>query len=333
MIKDTLLSQSKRYMSTLRFGFLLLAIFSGSLLQAQQVPLFTQYREHASAINPAAVSSNYMAFGQNGVVGFSYRSQWMDIPNAPKTTVVHGSYFIDDLSGVNFILGGQLLNDQIGPQGFTGLYARAAGVISDDPEYGGISIGLAAGMVQYAVKANELRARDLTDILVTQNQSQFYPDVSIGIFAYQQLGGALDGDYVYGGFSVPQVFGLDFSVTGDDGQEFLTKRTQHFYAQAGWIKYFWNDSFIEPSVWVKYVPNAPVNVDFNLRYQFAGALWIGAGGSTAKTAHLEGGVFLGDNLGYESNLQIGYGYDYSFQSFGPFVGGSHEINLAYYFAR
>ena len=44
MIKDTLLSQSKRYMSTLRFGFLILAIFFGSLVQAQQVPLFTQYR-------------------------------------------------------------------------------------------------------------------------------------------------------------------------------------------------------------------------------------------------------------------------------------------------
>ena len=42
MIKDTLLSQSKRYMSTLRFGFLILAIFFGSLVQAQQVPLFTQ---------------------------------------------------------------------------------------------------------------------------------------------------------------------------------------------------------------------------------------------------------------------------------------------------
>ncbi|MEL6718885.1 MAG: type IX secretion system membrane protein PorP/SprF, partial [Bacteroidota bacterium] len=59
----------------------------------------------------------------------------------------------------------------------------------------------------------------------------------------------------------------------------------------------------------------------------------GAGGSTSKSAHLETGVFLGDNLGYESNLQIGYGYDYSFQNHGPFVGGSHEINLAYYFSR
>ncbi|MEM8527411.1 MAG: PorP/SprF family type IX secretion system membrane protein [Bacteroidota bacterium] len=320
-------------MSTLRFGVLLIAIFSASFVQAQQLPLFTQYREHASAINPASISSNYMAFDQNGVFGFSYRSQWMDIPNSPKTTVLHGSYFLDDQSGVNFLLGGNLLNDQTGPTGFTGFYARAAGVISSDPAYGGISIGLTAGMVQYSVKAAELRAKQPGDIRLTQNQSQMYPDVGVGIFAYQQLSGALDGDFVYGGFSVPQVFGIDFSVLGDDGEEFLTKRTQHFYAQAGWIKYFWNDSFLEPSVWVKYVPGAPISVDVNLRYQFAGALWIGAGGSTAKAAHLEGGVFLGDNLGYESNLQIGYGYDYFFQAFGPFTGGSHEINLAYYFSR
>jgi len=331
MVKDTLLSQSTFYMRAIRFAIInciiFLAIFD---IKAQQLPLFTQYREHSSAINPAAIHSGYFNFEQNGVFGFSYRSQWSDYSGAPRTTVIHGSYLIDDLSGINFMFGGHLLNDELGPQAYTGLNARLAAIISDNPEYGGVSIGLTAGAMQYRIKASELLVRDIDDIRISQNQSQIHPDFGFGLFAYTTFG---KDDYVYGGISVPQVFGLDFSIVGNNGNQFLNERVRHIYGQFGLIKRFWNDSFIEPSVWVKYVPNAPVNVDVNLRYQFAGALWIGAGGSTAKTAHLEAGVLLGDNIGYESNIQIGYGYDYSFSSFGPFVGGSHELNLAYYFTR
>jgi hypothetical protein len=93
--------------------------------------------------------------------------------------------------------------------------------------------------------------------------------------------------------------------------------------------FFDNNSFIEPSVWVKYVPNAPVNVDVNLRYQLPGSLWVGTGGSTAGMLHLEAGVLLGENLGLNNSIRIGYAYDYSFRTFGPFVGGGHEINVSY----
>ncbi|MEM9884730.1 MAG: PorP/SprF family type IX secretion system membrane protein [Bacteroidota bacterium] len=329
MVKDTLLSQFKSGIKAFQFA-LLVFVLSATNTHAQQLPIFTQYREHNSLLNPAAINSGYFNFEQNGVFGISHRSQWTDIPTAPKTTVLHGSYMTDDLSGINVLFGGNLINDQVGPTAFTGLNARFAGIISGDPAYNGISLGLSAGAVQYRVKADELRARDQNDISLAQNVAQIYPDVGIGIFAYQSFG---RNDYVYGGVSVPQVIGLDLSFQDDNGREFTTKRIQHYYAQIGLIKTFRNESFLEPSVWVKYVQNSPVNVDFNVRYQFVEALWIGAGASTSKTAHLEGGVLLGDNVGYESNVQIGYGYDYSFSSQGPFLGGTHEFNLAYYFSR
>lgn len=329
MVKDTLLSQSKGCMKLLQFA-LFVFFLSTTNTYAQQLPIFTQYREYNSAINPAAINSGYFNFDQNGVVGISHRSQWSDIATAPKTTVVHGSYLTESFSGVNLLMGGNLMHDQVGPTSFTGLSGRIAGVVSGDPEYGGFSLGLSFGAVQYSIRATELRAKDPDDINLVQNLTQIYPDIGVGIFAYQNIG---DSDYIYGGISIPQVVGLDFSFMDDAGTEFTTERLQHYYAQVGFIKTFWNDSFIEPTAWVKYVPNTPINVDINIRYQFAEALWIGAGGSTSKTAHLEGGVLLGDNVGYETNIQIGYGYDYSFNSQGPFLGGTHEFNLAYYFSR
>ncbi|MEM1324530.1 MAG: PorP/SprF family type IX secretion system membrane protein [Bacteroidota bacterium] len=309
-----------------------IAMMCGSFfLQAQQLPLFTQYREYSTAINPATVGSNYLNFGQQGTIGLSYRSQWVDIANAPRTTIIHGSYFIDDLSGVNFIVGGQLMNDEIGPTAFTSLKGRLAAVISDDPEYAGISIGLNAGGLQYRINATELRARDAEDIMLAQNVAQFSADFGVGVFAYSSFGRG-DDNFVYGGVSLPQVFG-DFSFIDDNGRELTQQRVMHAYAQAGAIFTFWNDSFLEPSVWVKYAPNVPVNVDANIRYQFPIGLFIGAGGSTAGTAHLETGVLVGDNVGFEKNLQIGYGFDHSFSNQGAFIGGTHELNVAYYFSR
>ena len=46
------------------------------------------------------------------------------------------------------VVGGYLINDQTGPTGFTGAYGRFAGIISDDPYFGGLSFGISLGVVQ-----------------------------------------------------------------------------------------------------------------------------------------------------------------------------------------
>lgn len=229
--------------------------------------------------------------------------------------------------------GGYLLNDQTGPTGFTGLYGRIGGVLSDDPTYSGFAVGLSFGMVQYRVNTSEIRLREGNDILSGNDQNKLFPDVGLGVFGYKQMeSGFLDGDYVYGGVSIPQVAGLDLTFTDENG-EFSMKRQQHYYATVGLYKFFRNEGFLEPSVWVKYTAGVPLNVDFNLRYQMAQNFWIGAGGATSKAMHVETGFLLGDNLGFDNTLRIGYGFDYSFSSFGPYTGGAHEINLSYSLER
>ncbi len=307
--------------------FLLLA-FS---LKAQQLSLYTQYRENVSLINPAALESDFFAFGQNVTFGASYRAQWIDIANTPRTAVLRGSYFHKDANGVALLAGGSLINDQTGPTGFTGFYGRIGGVISGDPEVGGLSIALSGGMVQYRVDGSDINFRDQGDVVGTSNNAQFFPDVGFGLFFYKSVG-RFGGDYLYGGVSVPQVFGLDLTFQNDQG-EFSTKRVQHFYGLLGFYKFFDNESFIEPSVWVKYTNNVPVNVDLNLRYQMPSNIWIGVGGSSSKTVHLETGFLLGDTYSYDNTIKIGYGFDYSFSSFGPSAGSTHEINLTFSFSR
>ncbi|MCB0570965.1 MAG: PorP/SprF family type IX secretion system membrane protein [Phaeodactylibacter sp.] len=303
--------------------FLLLAAYC---TQAQQLTLFTQYRDNGGILNPAAVESDWMAFGQNVTFGASYRAQWVGLDHAPRTLSARGSYLYADGSGVTLMAGGYLMNDQTGPTGFTGLYGRIAGIVTQDPEVGGFSIGLGAGAVNYRVNASEIRLRETGDIVGSTDQSQFFPDVSLGLFFYHLVG--RNDDYFYAGLSVPQVIGLDLTFQDDNG-EYTTKRIQHFYGMLGFYKFFDNDSFLEPSLWVKYAPGAPVNADLNLRYYLPVNFWIGAGGSTSGSVHLETGIVLGDTAGFDQTFRIGYGFGYSFSSFGPAAGTSHEINLAF----
>ncbi len=306
---------------------ILILLFATAKTQAQQLSLFTQYRENATIVNPAAVDPDFLAFGQNLSLGASYRAQWVGLDNAPTTQTVRFSYLNKELSGVSFMGGAHLINDQTGPTGFTGFYGRIGGIVTDDPEYGGFSIALSLGAVQYRVDASEIFLRDEGDVVGTVNQNKIFPDVGIGLYYYQTVG---DGNYMYAGLSVPQVIGLDLTFQNEAG-EFFTKRVQHFYGLLGMYKFFDNDSFLEPSLWIKYAPNAPVNIDFNLRYQLPGSLWIGTGVSSAQTFHMETGFLLGSS--FDNTVKIGYGFDYSFSSFGPSAGSTHELSVTFAFDR
>ncbi len=302
----------------------------GFVADAQQLPLFTQYRENISIINPAAFSQDYLVYEHGISFGASYRRQWTGIDTGPRTQTLRGEYIFSELGNFGLAAGGYLINDKTGPTGLTGLYGRIAGIITDgDPWFGGLSVGLSAGAVQYRVNVTEIRLREPNDVLGMDDQSQIFPDVGLGVYFYRLLdgGGFLDESHVYAGVSVPQVIGLNLEFENEDGR-FYTRRVQHFYGMVGLYKYL-DEGYIHPSVWVKYVPNAPVNVDINLQYQMAGSLWLGVGGSTAGTVHLEAGLLIGENKGFNNNLKIGYGFDYSFSSFGPFAGSTHELNLAY----
>ncbi len=308
--------------------FVLAFLFVITNAKAQQLSLFTQYREQAEVLNPAAVSTSYLAYEQNVSFLASYRKQWVSLQTGPVTQVVNGSFLYDG-SGVSLLVGGHLINDVTGPTAFTGLYGRLGGVISGDPYFGGLSLAISGGAVQYRLKGSEIRLREAGDVLENKSYNQIYPDLGVGLYAYQRITSGREDVVIYGGISVPQIIGLDLTFKDAKG-DFAIKRTQHYYAMFGLYKFFSNDGFIEPSVWFKYTQGAPVNVDVNVKLQVAPNFYVGVGGSTANAIHLETGFVLG-GLGYDNTFRVGYGFDYSFTSFGPYTGTTHEINLSYSF--
>ena len=313
-----------------KFSFLIaLMALCLSETKSQQLPIFTQYRDYQGYINPASVTSEFMLYEQRGSAGFSYRKQWAGLRNSPNTQLARADYlWTPEQRQVSLLGGAYIINDQAGAIGHTGGYLRLAGVISEDPYRGGVALGFSLGAASFSIDLQGLNTDFPESIeLPSENVNQLKMDVGVGLFAWKQLQNA---NHIYGGISVPQLLQPEVGIT--DSLDF--KWQQHYYALAGGCFFLDNFSFIEPSVWVKYVPNAPVHVDLNIRWQWKRTLWLGSGLGTDGTLHFETGyLFRLSSTNKQKMLRVGYGLGYPVNGIGPSTGGSHELNLSYSFSK
>lgn len=293
---------------------------------AQQLPTFLLYREDWALLNPAGLSSNYLLDGKTLTVGASYRRQWAGLEDAPVTGAVQAEAILQKW---RVATGGAILNDQTGAFGFTGVYGKFAYLIP----MGGrqaqtLSIGLTGGVVQHRVDPGKVEFRDPGDVVAGAAQTSFMPDFGFGAFYHY-------AERFYAGVSVPQLFGLGARFESEFGG-YNIRRVRHFYTLAG--AYFnlpySSAAFLEPSLWLRYVPHAPFSADLNLRYQFNETFWLGAGAGTAKVLHLEFGLTLAEQIHWEKNqIKIGLGFDRYFGAIGTPFGNSYECNLQFAFDR
>jgi len=258
---------------------------------AQQLPLFSQYRENTAFLNPSIVSAdyiqNYESFRPNNNVGLSYRYQWAKLKDAPQTATARYDHIFEDLN----ILGGiMLINDDTGPTGTSGVYLRYAFQAPLNKSYGygskqsKLSIGLSVGALNYRYNGQEGVLRDPGDLVALEDYNEFYMDISMGVFYYTQIG---KYDMMYAGLSIPQLATIIDQFVEPD---YRFKKQQHYYANFGYYKFLGassggNDIFLEPSLWVKYVANAPLQTDLNIRYKMSNLFWLGIGGSMSYGDH------------------------------------------------
>lgn len=317
----------------------LLPIFMlfGVVLQAQQLPLYTQYRDHQSIINPASLSSDYLVLGQEYTqsIGLSYRHQWSGLEDSPRTFSARYENILEDY---NMLFGLSLSNDETGPTGVSGAYLRYAyqAYFSNDMF---LSMGLSAGLMQNRFRGSKGTLRDPGDELGESDTNTTLGDVNLGLTLNMEL---YNGDILYMGLSAPQLLATQISSSQAD-VEFETERTPHYYATIGLFKYldnrngFGGDKFLEPSLWLKYAPNTPLQMDVNLRFQMSELFWIGTGYSISvgdrfqgNHLHLEAGLVLGDFVGFvDKRWKIGYGFDRALTTYGPKFGSTHELSLMF----
>ena len=277
-------------------------------LYAQQDALFTQYMYNKLEFNPA-----YAGSSEALSLDMIYRLQWVGIPGAPRTLSFTAH---TPLRNPHIGLGISAYRDGLGPTvDYNVMGTFAYRIIFSSST---LCFGVSGGIKYFDVDWNALNPKDAGDIeLTSQVRNKVVPDADFGIYYY--------GKNYYTGFSSKHLLEnqIDVSTSPSDGKLSFTRLLRHFYFMAGGVIPLSRDIVFTPSALLKYVQNAPLQLDINASFVLNGILTLGASYRTDNAI----GLLMEINL--SKGFSIGYSYDIWFNALQASNQGSHEIRLGY----
>ncbi|MFN8165339.1 MAG: type IX secretion system membrane protein PorP/SprF [Bacteroidia bacterium] len=290
-----------------------LLMFFSVTAYCQQDILVSQYMFNHLLLNPAyAGSKDYM------MATLLYRKQWVNFEGAPTTQIasLHGP-----LGLTNFGWGAMISHDKIGVTDRTDAYVNAAYHLPVSSKMK-LGLGLRAGGGYYSYKNSDLIYWDANDpAFAGDHTSKFLPNIGAGAYLYT--------DKFYAGLSVPTIISYDptTALSINMSGSVVPHQVRHYFATVGYAYEINPDVVLKPSVLVKYVPNAPLEADFNVNVLLAQLVWIGG-------SYRTGDSFVGIlELQLTKRLRLGYSYDFTFTDIKDYSSGSHEIMLGYDFGN
>lgn len=286
---------------------IILALFTGSAAMAQQDALFSQYM-----FNKLVLNAGYTGSREVLSADLMDRYQWVGFEGAPKTiTFSMHTPLRNDHVGIGFYI----YRDQLGPtidQGFQASYAYRLIL----PK-GKLSFGIQAGFKYFDIDWEQIYTENPDYMFQGTLQNKLTPDANFGIYYYTNR--------MYAGISSKQLFQNEYGMVKIDGKTAYSKLLRHFYGMAGLAVPISEEVLFRPSTLIKYVNNAPLQVDFNASFLIHELFWIGMSYRTENAL-----VFMTEfNLG--QNLRLGYSYDVYLNRLVNHNKGSHEIRLGFDF--
>jgi type IX secretion system PorP/SprF family membrane protein len=298
----------------LALTFLLVLLFLPQAAKCQQDPMFSQYYFNPMVVNPAYAGSRDVV-SITGLV----RRQWMGISGAPVT----GGFSVHtpDAARRNGF-GFSLVNDHlsyIGQTWVSGAYSYRIPM----GKYK-LQLGLQGTLYNWRINWSKAHLIDPNDELpMYYGRNLLLPNAGFGAFFY--------GEKLYAGLSLPHLLvnSLDnnrpgISLNSRDSDIASLKR--HFFLMAGYVITVDPDFKIKPSVLLKQVYGAPLELDMNLNMYFGGKFGVGASYRTGD------GIVGILEYQFSRQLRAGYAYDYPFTALRRFTSGSHELMISYDFS-
>lgn len=306
---------------------------------AQQKPHYTQYVMNQYILNPALTGiENYTD------IKISHRHQWVGIQDAPVTTylTIHGPIGKKDMKttatsfqvtgenprGKNYWeeytasephhgIGLQVINDRTGPLNRFSAYATYAYHVGLSARTN-LSAGLGAGITNISLNADKLSfASGGIDPAVygTGILNRLRPDFNLGLYLYS-------ADYFLG-VSVQQIVPQKVQFSEGSVVTEQGKLVPHFFVTAGYRMNVGENFNLLPSVMLKYVNPAPLQVDLNAKLQYRDLVWAGLG------VRPKDGISAMLGINISNSLNIGYSYDYNTSAINNFSKGTHEILVGF----
>ncbi len=289
------------------FGIIIiLVLLFGSKTHAQQHIGFTQFMWNQSIVNPA-FSGSKEALSARAF----YRSQWAGFEGAPviQSISVHSPVFNEEFgAGLNVMRDQLGISDKITIAGSFSYRMKLS--------KGRLGFGLSGEYALQQMAWSTVHANDSGD------EALPYADVTVGAPNFG-FGIHYDTHKFFLGLAVPELLENDIQMSQSvNGVTTYNNPMRHIYLMSGYIFDVNKTIKIKPSVMVRYVNNAPVQIDANLSALFNEKIWVGVGYRHGDSADL----MLQYN--FTSQLKAGYSYDFTLTKIQGHAG-SHEIFLGF----
>ena len=295
----------------IRFTYVLILLLMATTINAQHDAHYTQFMSNKLVLNPAYAGSR-----EAMSVTALYRHQWLGLEGSPKTATISANVPIVKM---NSGLGLSVLYDRIGlSQAYHIDLAYAYGLKLSKNNT--LNIGAMARLEHFGVRWDEADPLNPGDIDIPDGQpNRFLPDFGIGAYFYNPR--------FYLGISVPHLLKnelyIDDNTNPNSGQYFANQR--HAFLMAGGLVPLSTKITMKPAILLKYQPESPFDVDFNMSFIFLDALWLGA---TYRLGSSIDGII---QYQFKPQIRLGIAYDYPLNDLRVVTPGSLEMMIDYIF--
>ncbi|MCK0192542.1 type IX secretion system membrane protein PorP/SprF [Arenibacter sp. F20364] len=276
-------------------------------LSAQQEGLFTNYRYHMNAYNPAYVSP-----GGETAITSSYRQQWTGVEEAPRTIVVSFGTRLGEKKG----LGVSVMNNKtfIESQTFIGIDYSYKLQLSEKSE---LYLGLKAVGNSYSVNTAGLETYNIQADPSISSISDFNPNIGAGILFKREA--------LFFSLAMPRMLSTD-RAENRNGTATATVAEPHLYATVGYdLPLGKGNLILKPSALMRQVSGAPISVDINTMLSFNNDFELGA---SYRTDSAFAGLV---NLSLQKRLTLGFAYEVSTRSELASAKNTNELFLRFVF--
>lgn len=300
--------ENTKTITYLRFISVLVLLVTYTTGFAQKEPQYTQYMYNIGSFNPAYVGSV-----EDPEIMSLYRSQWIDVPGAPKTIRLGANLpFSNEKTGMGF----NAIVDEVGPVSQTLINIAYSYQIklTDDTK---LSFGINAGGSFLDVDFSKGDFEFENEPAIAANQlNEFYPVIGTGAFMYAE-------DW-YLGLSIPNL--LTSTLYNDEVAVVEEDKTQ-FNFIGGYVFDLGEQLKFKPAFLVNYIPEAPMNVNLSTNFLIRDIFTVGVSYRVNNAASMLAGFQI------SNSMFVGYAYDYGTNAFSSYNDGSHEVIFKFYLGR
>lgn len=283
-----------------------MALLSCTVGIAQQLPQFTQYMYNTISINPAYAGSREAL----SIVGL-HRSQWVGFKGGPitQTLSIH-----TPLRKNRIGLGLSFIEDDLGPQNFSYLYADFSYTIpiSTDSK---LAFGLKGGFTGFTFDT-DFRLDNDTDTFIYGVEDRWSPNMGAGIYWHSSKW--------YLGLSAPRIFNSDYNRA----KEYEALERISYYFTGGYVFNFTDKLKFKPAFLIKATNGAPISYDLTANFLFNEKFWLGGSYRINEKTAAIGGII---DFQVSRQLRVGYAYEKPISDIARYTSGTHEVLLMYEF--